>query len=409
MKSTISVLFLHYLRFFAKLQLAKIKLLLRLQDKKLTIVGVTGSAGKTSTVIAIESVLKSKFRVKTTLGTNSESGIPLNILGLKINNYTLASWFLLAITTPFAFLFNWKTYDIYIVEMGIDSPAPPKNMDYLLSIIQPHIAIFLNVNPVHAQFFSSLDQIAQEKAKLINSLPPSGLALVNTSDPLVKKYLHAKAKIIPIKTQKITLKTPLPSVYQLNLSVAIQLAGIFNISPKTAADNLNQHFHLPPSRSTILKGIKNSIIIDSSYNSSPTACITMLDFLKTFPSPRIAILGDMRELGNHSPLSHQQIYQKALKATDTIISVGPQTKEHFGSQAIKFLYWWQATDYLKSHPQLISKSHILIKGSQNTVFLEELVKSLLKNPSDSSKLCRQSPFWLKTKQSFQNQNPTKMV
>ncbi len=126
MKSTISLLFLHYLRFFAKLQLAKIKLLLRLQDKKLTIVGVTGSAGKTSTVIAIESVLKSKFRVKTTLGTNSESGIPLNILGLKINNYTLASWFLLAITTPFAFLFNWKTYDIYIVEMGIDSPAPQK-------------------------------------------------------------------------------------------------------------------------------------------------------------------------------------------------------------------------------------------------------------------------------------------
>jgi len=404
MKSTISLVFLHYLRFFAKLQLAKIKLLLRLQGKKLTIIGVTGSAGKTSTVITIESVLKSKFQVKTTLGTNSESGIPLNILGLKIKNYTLANWFFLATITPLALLFNWKTYDIYIVEMGIDSPLPPKDMDYLLSILQPHIAIFLNVNPVHAQFFSSLDQIAKEKAKLINSLPSSGTAFINTSDPLVKKYLHTKAKIIPIKTQKITLKTPLPSVYQLNLSVAIQLAEIFDISPKTAIDNLNLHFHPPPSRSTILKGIKNSTIIDSSYNSSPTACLAMLDFLASFPSPRIAVLGDMRELGTHSTLSHRQIYQKASKVADTIISVGPQTKKHFGSQALKFLYWWQAADYLKSHPRLISKSHVLIKGSQNTIFLEELAKSLLQTPSDSSKLCRQSPFWLSLKKKFHQQH-----
>lgn len=404
MKSTISLLFLYYLRFFARLQLVKIKLLLYLQGKKLTIIGVTGSAGKTSTILALEAVLKSDFKVKATHGANSESGIPLNILGLKITSYTPQNWLFLALITPLAFLFNWTPYDIYIVEMGIDSPKSPKNMDYLLTIIQPNIGIFLNVNPVHAQFFSSLNQIARQKAKLINSLPSSGTALINTADPLVKNHLATKAKIIPIKTQKITLKTPLPPIYQINLSAAIQTASLFNIPQKTAILNLNHHFYLPKSRSTISPGIKNSTIIDSSYNSSPTACLAMLDFLATFPSPRIAILGDMRELGCHSTLAHQQIYQRATKVANTIISIGPQTKKHFGPKAIKFLHWWQAFSYLKSHPKLISKSHLLIKGSQNTIFLEELVKSLLQNPADSQKLCRQSKFWLKTKQKFRKQH-----
>jgi len=402
-KSTISLLFLYYLRFFARLQLVKIKLLLSLQNKKLTIIGVTGSAGKTSTILALEAILKPSLRVKATHGTNSESGIPLDILDLKIGNYTTLNWFFLALITPFAFLFNWTLYDIYIVEMGIDSPKSPKNMDYLLTILKPNIGIFLNVNPVHAQFFSSLNQLAQEKVKLINSLPSSGTALINTSDSLVKKYLKTQAKIIPIKTQKITLKTPLPNIYQFNLSTSIQVGSLFNIPPKTAIHNLNHHFYLPKSRSTILPGINNSTIIDSSYNSSPTACLAMLDFLATFPSPRIAILGDMRELGQHSTPAHRQIYQKASKIADTIISIGPQTKKHFGSKAHKFLYWWQAFDYLKSHPKLISKSQLLIKGSQNNIFLEELVKSLLKNPSDAQKLCRQSPYWLSLKKKFRQQ------
>ncbi len=128
----------------------------------------------------------------------------------------------------------------------------------------------------------------------------------------------------------------------------------------------------------------------------------MLDFLSTFPSPRIAILGDMRELGQSSSISHRQIYQKALKTSDIIISVGPQTKKYFGPKVKKFLFWWQTTDYLQKN--LPPKSTLLVKGSQNTIYLEELIKSLLQNPSDSAKLCRQSPYWLKTKQDFKNQN-----
>jgi UDP-N-acetylmuramyl pentapeptide synthase len=126
----------------------------------------------------------------------------------------------------------------------------------------------------------------------------------------------------------------------------------------------------------------------------------MLNFLATFKSPKIALLGDMRELGKASKKSHQEIYQKALKSADIIISVGPQTSRYFGLKAKKFLYWWQAANYLKNN--LPQNATILIKGSQNTIFLEEIVKELLKNPKDSKKICRQSPYWLKIKSNFRN-------
>lgn len=398
MKAKLSLFFLSYLRFFARLQLAKIKFILRLQNKKIDIIGVTGSAGKSSTVRAIFTVLSPHFATKNTSESNSESGIPLNILGLSIKNYSPFNWIFIFFAVPFSLILNWKIYQIYIVEMGIDSPNPPKNMDYLLSIIRPNIAIFLNVNPVHAQFFSSLDQIAQEKAKLINSLPQTGFAFINLSDPLIQKYVKTKAKIIPIKNQSFKPKKRFPPIYQISFNTALQIASLFKISSTQAIRSLNLHFNLPPSRSTIFSGLKNTTLIDSSYNSSPTACLAMLDFLSTFPSPRLAVLGDMRELGKSSSLSHRQIYQNALKASDTIISVGPETKKYFGPKAIKFDFWWQAYNYLQKN--LPPKSTLLIKGSQNTIYLEELIKPLLKNPTDSHKLCRQSPYWLKTKQDF---------
>lgn len=400
MKSSISLLFLRYLRFLARLQLRK--------NPQAIIVGITGSAGKTSTLLACEAALKNHFKVKSNSGSNSESGIPLSILGLKVTDFSFFDWLKIALLAPIKLLTNWEKYEIYLVEMGIDSAAPPKNMEYLLSIIQPQIAIFLNVTSVHQQNFSSLDQIAAEKAKLANT---AQIAIINPDDSLVVKYTTNPHRLF-IKPLKITYRHPLPSIYHLSFGAASTLANHLGLDSKTITNNLGKYFKLPPSRSTILRGLHHSIIIDSSYNSSPLAAKEMLDFLKTYPSftrrspsvggPRIAILGDMRELGSASPTTHQELYQTALKSADILISVGPETTKYFGQKSRKFTYWWQASDYLQSHPELVSGSHILIKGSQNTIYLEELVKSFLKNPSDAKLLCRQSPYWLKTKEKFKN-------
>lgn len=398
MKKYLSLIIINYLRFFAKLQLNKVKFLQKKKHKQLDIVGITGSAGKSSCLLACQSVFPVSFKIKTNDGYNSESGLPLSLLGLKITNYNPISWLKILILAPIKYLTNWQTYDVLILEMGIDSISWPKNMDYLLSIVKPNIGIFLNISPVHLESFSSLDQIAQEKAKLVNQ---AKVAIINPNDKLVSKYTQ-NLNIFPISPTNIKFNNLfLPSVYQISFGAALALAKLFNISYSDAIKNIQTNFTLPPSRSSILKGIKNTTIIDSSYNSSPIACEELLKFLAQFkPKKTIAVLGDMRELGKSSPIEHRRIYQIALKSADILISIGPQTKKYFGLKSKKFNYWWQASDYLNN----IIKGNevILIKGSQNTIYLEELIKPLLVNSSDSKLLCRQSKYWLKLKDKYKN-------
>lgn len=388
MKKFLSLFVLHYLRFFARLQIAKIKLL----NPQLKIVGITGSVGKTSTINACEAVLKPQFRVKTTAGSNSESGIPLNILGIKVNGFSPIHWLKYILLAPVSLIANWHIYDIYLVEMGIDGPTEPKNMSYLLTIIQPDIGIFLNVTPVHLQNFSFLDDIAREKAKLINSV---GTAIINSADPLVKKYCHNPNQI-NIVPQIINIpRMALPESFSVTFGAVFALASLFDISSNQVVTRLQTNFYLSPGRSSLFNGINNSTLIDSSYNSSPLAAAGMLQLLSTYPHPRIAVLGDMRELGSASFSEHQKILKLAQKSADQVITIG----KNFNSNH-NFQFWWQAADYLKKN--LPQKSTVLIKGSQNTIFLEELVKELLQHQSDSVKLCRQSPYWLNLKSKFKS-------
>ena len=387
MKQFFSLFLLNYLRQLARLQLFKVKLL----NPKLKVVGITGSAGKTSCLLACETVLKPYFKVKTNYGGNSESGIPLSILNIKTPNFSLFSWLKVSLLAPLKIIFDWTIYDIFLVEMGIDSATEPKNMGYLLKIIHPEIGIFLNVTSVHLENFPSINAIAQEKASLIQSLPHTGTAILNINDPLVSKYTQAcLAKKVIIKPVKVkSTNFAFPQSQELTFGAASALAEVLNVK----ADFNN--YTAPPSRCSILSGIKDCTIIDSSYNSSPLATSEMLAVLKSYPSPRIAILGDMRELGTASKKEHEELYKIALKSADIIITVGAETKQYFGDKAIKFTNFHEANQYLSKN--LPPKSTILVKGSQNTIFLEETVKFLLLNKSDSNLICRQSPYWLKVK------------
>lgn len=392
MKKNISIFILTYLRFFARLQLVKVRFLQKQKKRQLDIIGITGSAGKSSTLFACQAALSSRFRIKTSDNYNSESGLPLSIIGIKITGYDPISWLKVIFLCPLKILINWQSYDILILEMGIDALFWPKNMDYLLSVVQPNIAIFLNVSSVHLQNFESIDQIAQEKAKLANS---AQMAIINSQDKLVKKYTKNKNIISIIPTRIKFTDFYLPDIYEISFGAALSLARIFNVSYHEAINNIQTNFVLPPSRSSILNGIKNTTIIDSSYNSSPVACTKLLKFLSTFKTKKIAVLGDMRELGTSTENEHQKIYDLAIKSADLIISIGPETMKYFGDKSNKFINWQTASSFLTD--QIQGGETILVKGSQNTIYLEELVKTILKNPSDSKKLCRQSKYWLKIK------------
>lgn len=449
MKPFFSLIVLHYLRLLAKIQLLKIRLIQKIKGSPLVIVGITGSAGKTSTLNLLETVLSSDFSLKTNSGSNSESGIPLNILGLTPHNYSIFDWLRLCLLSPLMLLVNWRSYQIYLVEMGIDGPDSPKNMSYLLSILKPHISIFLNVSLVHSHNFDTkisnsitskarIDQItsliANEKAKIINQLSFRGSAIINTFDPavvastqttLAQKYTigtdsssyfqiisaksDSKSFTLHYRLQKQKHQLQLNSValpldYTVSLASSLIVASILKIPQLTAINSLTNHLRLPPSRNSLIPGINQSTIIDSSYNSSPLSCSQMLNLLSHYPSPKIAVLGDMRELGQQSSYFHHQIGLQALKSADSIITIGPETKTHFpkNSKIHSFSFWWQASAWLKKN--LPQKSTILVKGSQNTIYLEELVKELLNNKSDIPKLCRQSPYWLKVKNNFKKAN-----
>ncbi|MFA5894489.1 MAG: hypothetical protein WC851_01820 [Candidatus Shapirobacteria bacterium] len=421
MKNSLSSLILNYLRFFASLQLSKIRQIQKIKGKKFSIVGITGSAGKSSTINACQAVLQDYLIVKTTAGSNSESGIPLNILGIKVSSFTPVDWLKYCVLAPWQLLANWHSCDVYLVEMGIDSPLPPKNMDYLLKIVKPDIGIFLNVNLTHSQEFEKtlssnikgdqktskvIELIGAEKAKLVNSIPSTGYALINTTDPTVlKTTLTLRAQKIILKPVHLDFKGYAPPAdFDISISAATNLAKLFNISLDQAKESLQKNLVLPPSRSSLLFGIHNSTIIDSSYNSSPLATTSMLNVLALHHSPKIAVLGDMRELGDEGAIAHQKLYQHATKVADTIISVGPETQKFFGPKALKFQFWWQASEYLLAHTELLKDATILVKGSQNTIYLEELVKELLANKSDKTNICRQSPYWLELKNKFRKSN-----
>ncbi|MBU2591917.1 hypothetical protein KKD61_00455, partial [Patescibacteria group bacterium] len=446
MKNKLGLIFLGYLRVLAKIQTAKINLVRILSgQKRITVVGITGSMGKTSIMLAAAAALKDSFKIKYSSRANSETGIPLDILGLSMRNYSLLDWFRVALLSPIKLITNWKTYDLYLVEMGVDEPDEPKNMSYLLKIIWPRIGVFSGVTSVHSmQFEKAVDPnlspirklkavkkaIADEKGKMITALPEDGFAILNCDDRLVRQTgKKTKAKVIEIgggdkptvkiistavslrgttfsyqidsyhprsqvlmlnRGKRYQLKMKgfvLPKVYGVNFGLAIGVGLALGVDPERAISGIKKHFKMPPGRSSLLRGMKNTLIIDSSYNASPKAVLAMLDLLerlgKRSGRKKLAVLGDMRELGSQSKMEHQKIAKKTAAVADEIVLVGKEMFEYFLPAVVEegfkkgnihhFLTAFQAAEFLKKN--LHGEELVLVKGSQNTIFLEIVVEA----------------------------------
>jgi len=424
MQKTLQSFLRNYLRILAHLQIQKFKFISRLKKQQFTIVALTGSAGKTSTIQACEAALQDNFKVKTNKNYNSEFGLPANILDFKLDDYSPASWAKIFFLSPLRLLTKFSPPEIYLMEMDVDGPHEPSNISYLLRIVQPDIGIHLNTSTVHTQNFDALISkhksglsrteyakrlMCREQSVLTRSLNKNQTAIINPDDPLVwQTQKNIKAKIIPIVKVKINFKNyALPSVYETTFGTAIALSSLFNIPEKQATKNIQKNFSLPPSRASLFTGKNNSKIIDGTYNSSPQPAYEFLKLLSSYSDTRkIAILGDMRELGHQSAFEHKRLAKLAVSSADIILTTGPETKKYFpkSKNIHKFLYYWQVIDFIQNSKFQTQDSTILVKGSQNTIYLEEVVKALLKNPSDTKNLCRQSPYWLKIKEKFKKKN-----
>lgn len=439
MKKILIFCLLYYLRFFARVKLF---------FWRPVVIGITGTAGKTSTKNALYAVLKDDFRVKVSQKANSETGIPLDILDLHLKDYNFFSWLKVLLMLPLQLFFSDYSAKYYVVEMAIDGPDKPKNMEYLLTIIKPQIAIFLNVRCLHSYAFDYLitesnpqlrrkimqEKIAMEKGKLITSLKATGMAILNFDDQNVIKFKNkTKASVLSfgfaegsdILVTKVSHKDKqtsfsfkydqtaemvtipqalLPDYYAYSFAACLAVALKLGLSLKKACHQLSKNYHLPRSRSSLLAGVNNSLILDSSYNASVDATLGLIKLIKKLKKSRnLVLLGDHRELGALTEIEHIRLARALLSDIDQVYLVGPLMKQYvlpFLEKNQLKVTWYQnaslAADAIKK--ELKAHDILLVKGSQNTLFLEMAVAKLLSNKADLDKLCRQNEFWEKKRQ-----------
>lgn len=456
---------LAYLRFFAKLAIKR---------HKPTIIGITGSVGKSSTRNTLEGILKEYYKTKSV--GNSETGIPLGILGIKPNDFSTRDWLRMLLLCPFGITHLRRTKYL-IVEMGIDDPYPPKNMTYLLTIIKPDIAIVLNVGPTHTMQFEKLlkepnyhhvkqedhhnfllTKIAEEKTKLITHSHCT-IGIYNKDDSFVTQEIeneNIKTKLLSFgkeqtntlwykdygvtlsgtsftfamhqnsQEEDITVSLPLfvlPHAYQEVFAPAIIASQQCLLTNQQIAKALAKNFSLPKGRASIIEGIQNSIILDSSYNASKPAVIALLDLAYTLKKqtrrPLVFVFGDMRELGGQDENEHKTIADKTMEGVEYVFCIGPLTKQYvveylnqkgtikdgtwsIANGTVKQVMWFpnalKVGEYLASN--IPHNALVLVKGSQNNIFLEEAIKPLLQNKTGEKKLCRQEDFWMRKKEEY---------
>ena len=408
------------------------------------IVGVGGASGKTSLSNFIYIVLKNKYKVRQSKGKNSETGIPLDILGLRMKSYSNSDWARIMLLAPVKLLTDWAKYDVYVAEMGIDSPVEPKNMSYLLKIIKPKIGVLTNISFEHSVYFDPLVDLAQsERSKeildltseqeglLLTSLNEKETAILNIDDENIKRIQNkVRSNVLTVskknseadfyiesvknfadefvvrfvyknKKYKLEIDNPLPEHFAYSFLLALAVADTCDVDIKEAIRYLQRDFALPAGRMSVFKGIKNTLLIDSSYNNATlTPILDLLDFIKDIGSQRrrIGIIGDMRELGTMSKALHEEVAGKILDTLDIAILIGPLSQQYIlpilKKNDFKVYSFLNFTSSKSTIVELIKpKDMILIKGSQNTLFLERAVEMLLENPKDKDRLCRRGDYW----------------
>jgi len=410
-----------------------------LANQKPGIITITGSVGKTSTKEGIYFAIKGLGDVeRSQKNYNNELGVPFTVAlwGGKAPGKNIIRWKLVFLRLIYFSIFKSKKYPKWLVlEIGSDGPGDLQNLMEMIPQGPLKATVLTAVFGVHLEFFKNLEAIYQEKTTPFNYVAQDGLILVNADncDALrIKKEFGNKktpitnkngegARVISYGFEKqadimafdfkadekglnFGIKTP-KGDYEFLLKEAISayqcypiLAGVgvalsLGVDVIQALKSLSEKEPMP-GRMHLIEGINNSLIIDDTYNSSPEAVKYALKALKELPrvGRKIAVLGDMLELGEDSPKFHQEVGELAKSlGIDNLISFGKEAEFITGAQK-HFLIHKQASDYLKS---LIKPNDtVLIKGSQG-VRMEKIVKEIMAQPEKAKDLLvRQTDEWV---------------
>ena len=396
---------------------------------KPTLVVVTGSVGKTSTKTAIATVLSEKLRVRAHDGNhNADISVPLALLGIDYpDNIRSPRQWLTVLGAMNLRIKEEKDVDVIVQELGTDKPG---EIVHFGNYLKPDIAVVTAVSDEHMEFFGTLDTVAKEELAVAKY---SKLTVVNRDDVDTKYASYAETASIDTyglgekAEYRLTVEPANPLDGRIGklrtpewgeVPVSLQLIGDHSLKAAAAAACVaaklgmtSQHVAVGLSkirptkgRMQLLKGLNETTLIDDTYNASPLAVSAALSTLYTIETPqRIAILGDMNELGNASAPAHEKVGLLCDPAKlEWVVTIGEQSAKYLapaalnkGCQVKSFMTPYQAGGFV--HSVLRPGAVVLAKGSQNGVFAEEALKVLLHSTEDEERLVRQSEPWMKRK------------
>jgi UDP-N-acetylmuramoyl-tripeptide--D-alanyl-D-alanine ligase len=294
------------------------------------VIGVTGSVGKSTTKELIWSVLSTRFNTLKSQGNyNNEIGLPLTLLQLDASHERVA------------------------LEMGMYDLG---EITTLCDIAQPHVGVITNVGPVHLERLGTIERIAQAKSELVQALPPQGVAILNYDDPLVRPMAEqtqaavftyglsaeadlwasdvASAGLEGIRftfhygSEAIHAHLPLLGRHSVHTALRAALTGL--VEGLAWEEIISGLQSLPSSaqlRLVAVAGPNGSTLLDDSYNASPASTIAALNLLDDLAATRkIAVLGDMMELGSYEEEGHRKVGCRAADVVDLLVVIGPRAR-----------------------------------------------------------------------------------
>jgi len=348
----------------------------------LPVIGITGSVGKTSAKELVAAVLRQRLVTLANVKSfNNEIGVPLTLLRLEIEHQAA------------------------VLEMGTYGPG---EITSLCALARPQYAIVTNVGPSHLERMKTLDTVALAKSELPAALPADGLAVLNGDDPRVRRMREVTpARVLlygldasnDIWADEIEVGGLAGLVFTAHLAgeqrrLQAPLLGRHNVYTALSAIAIARELGLDweaieaglhdssaQARLVARPGIQGAILLDDTYNASPVSCQAALDLLASLPGRRIAVFGDMAELGDEEEVGHRTVGHATAGMVDILVVVGAKARwigeaAKEGAQAPEVLFAGSNAQAVELLRDLIGKGdYVLVKGARIAA-TEEIVVAL---------------------------------
>lgn len=358
------------------------------QQLDIKVVGITGSVGKTSTKEFIASVLAVKYDVLKTEGNfNNEVGLPLTVLKIR------------------------DCHEAAVLEMGISDFG---EMHRLSAIARPDVCVLTNIGQCHLENLKSREGILKAKTEIFDFMQEDGIVCVNGDDDMLQtvdevrgrrpvtfgldernrvfaencenRGLFGSSAVLHVDDEAFPVEIPLPGEHMIYNALAAACVGsLLGLEKEEIAKGISQVKPVS-GRSNILR-LEDRVVIDDCYNANPVSMCAALDLLSAALTRKVAVLGDMFELGAGEKELHAKVGTYAAeKKTDVIICIGALSKamyeaacraaETAGISKENIYYFEKKQDFLERCQDILQKGDtILVKASHGMAF-EEIVKVL---------------------------------